>query len=266
MLFSTVSYGYAQHAPRVMSWWAVAFPQAGHKIRPGIENEAARLYEMIPAREEKDFHTRIDGIRSYIYEHSVHLIDKEFYSYWHDIAHLMKRIRLHALDPEQNRPPHTECTTRAALMYWILKQAGIRSRIIVVYAGDDITDSHAFLEVYNPESEKWEIQDPDYNIYWALADSGARASTEDLLSHHPITENFQICKSVSECADDGRIRERLVQFFDVAAIVDTDQDSIQLMGNTNRIPANHVILHGMPDLAYCALFKGNCYNDIIFYN
>ena len=47
-------------------------------------------------------------------------------------------------------------------MQEILKVLGIRSRLVNLFSEN--SGSHSFLEVLNPNTNQWILEDPDYNI------------------------------------------------------------------------------------------------------
>lgn len=83
-------------------------------------------------------------------------------------------------------PPAVECSARATAMLTLLGELGIDSRLIFLYeqAGESIAQ-HTELEVFNPDSQRWEITDPTYNVYFIDANSGARSSIAQLVFAPP---------------------------------------------------------------------------------
>lgn len=244
-----------------MSWWSVAFPPSREAQEP-IRKSAAQLAAMVPLDESASFHEKVDAVRQFIQLNSVHKIDDEFYSYWGKMPLLMQLILFNA-SGSINDKPHMECSTRAAVMYHILRAMNIRARPVVAYNGDDITDSHAFLEVYNPEIDEWEIQDPDKNVFWKFKDNGTRAATEDLISK-PLEKTFLPCRSEQDCGYPETSKESLTRFFALASIIDFDAGNNPLLANPARLDMDHPFLEKENPMAYCTLFeKGACHSEII---
>ena len=74
------------------------------------------------------------------------------------------------------------CGPRAYALKWILECAGIRSRRVQVYSGTkDKIRGHRFLDVLNPDTGRWEIQDPSNDITYRRVDTGAPVTTEELV-------------------------------------------------------------------------------------
>ena len=85
-------------------------------------------------------------------------------------------------------------------MIYILDALGIRSRMVNVFTSDfDVLRSHTFLEAYNPDSGHWEIQDPDYDVYYVYKANAARVSTSQILLD-PL-DQFQIMSKYPDQVD-----------------------------------------------------------------
>jgi hypothetical protein len=79
-------------------------------------------------------------------------------------------------------PVNLTCGPRAFAMQTILEGLKIRSRIVMIFTDNfDYCASHTFLEVFNPDTASWEIQDPDYNIYYVEQKTGKRSATLSLI-------------------------------------------------------------------------------------
>jgi hypothetical protein len=81
---------------------------------------------------------------------------------------------------------------RSNLMSAVLEKLGYETRIIALFDTDDEgLRSHTFLEVRNPETGRWETQDPDFDLYWISKSSGLRVSlaeaAEDLSKQNLAT-------------------------------------------------------------------------------
>lgn len=251
----------AAPAKAQMSWWSVAFPQSREAQEP-IRQSAAQLAAMIPLDENASFHEKIDAVRKFIQSNSIHKIDEEFYSYWGKMPLLMQLILFNASGSLDDKP-HMECASRSAVMYHILQTMNIKARPVVGYNGDDIADSHTFLEVYNPETGEWEIQDPDKNIFWTFKDSGTRAATKDLIGK-PLEDTFLPCRSEQDCGYPETNKKSLTRFFALASIIDFKAGKNPLLANPARLDMDHPFLKKENPMAYCTLFpEGACHNKII---
>jgi hypothetical protein len=155
--------------------------------------EIRKLIESVNLPPQARFHEKLDAVRSFVNDHSQHKIDKFFYiirsgRFPYSFA---DGLIAHANDPSSERI-HMECASRASVMGDILTQLGYQARNIAIYntAHKIPLASHSFLEVLNPETNKWETQDPDYDIYWR------RVSTHERVS---MVETSQSLTDVEPC-------------------------------------------------------------------
>lgn len=118
-----------------------------------------------------------DAVRGFVNDHSQHAIDAEFYADWPYPHLLAEKVVAHA-EGTRTEPAHMECSTRSALTAGILNELGHTTRRIDVYDAG-VLNSHTFLEVLNPETRRWETQDPDYDVAWRKTDGGERVSITD---------------------------------------------------------------------------------------
>jgi hypothetical protein len=82
----------------------------------------------------------------------------------------------------QGEKPYLWCDGRATAFMTLLREMGIDSRLIFLY-GDNATQiqEHTVLEVFNPDTQRWEVQDAFNNLYYVDTDTQARASIERLV-------------------------------------------------------------------------------------
>lgn len=243
------------------SWWSAAFPQTPEKQTLFLDS-AKQLHALLNIKEDATFHEKTDAARLLVQNNSIHKIDKEFYSYWGNIPLLMQLILFNASQTIDDKP-HMECASRTAVLYHLLKTMNIRARPVVVYTGNDIQNSHTYLEVYNPQTEQWEIQDPDKNMYWKFRETGARASTKDLMTH-PVKETFLPCHTPEDCAYNPKNEQKIIALFSLAALIDFEAGRNPLLANPDRFDMDHPFLKKENPMAYCTLFpQGACHSEII---
>jgi hypothetical protein len=82
----------------------------------------------------------------------------------------------------QGDKPSLWCDGRATAFMTLLREMGIDSRLIFYY-GDNTSQiqEHTMLEVFNPDTQTWEVQDALYNLYYLDAETQQRASVERLV-------------------------------------------------------------------------------------
>lgn len=117
----------------------------------------------------------LDRVRSFVFTHSVH---DETAEKREDPA-----IAIWNHHEGKNSPPVLKCGSRARVMKELLDRLDIRNRIVHIFTDERvIVSSHTFLEAYNDDFQSWEIQDPDYDIYYIRNDeSRQRLSVIDLI-------------------------------------------------------------------------------------
>ncbi len=75
------------------------------------------------------------------------------------------------------------CDHRANVMFVFLQYVGIESRLVHIFssrAWPELND-HSCLEVLNPDTGRWEIQDPYHDIYYVQARTGRRVGVLELV-------------------------------------------------------------------------------------
>lgn len=78
--------------------------------------------------------------------------------------------------------PQLQCDGRSTAMLTILKELGIESRLIFLYKSDPgWLSEHTVLEVFNPDTQYWQVHDLSIDIYYAAVESGIRVDAESML-------------------------------------------------------------------------------------
>lgn len=94
----------------------------------------------------------------------------------------------------KQKPAELLCSSRANAMSGLLETVGIESRQVHLFSQHN--GSHTFLEVKDPESGTWSIQDPDYNLIWQDTQTGKRLDLAGLISL-PVEQ-------ITPCQRDGK--------------------------------------------------------------
>jgi hypothetical protein len=115
---------------------------------------------------------QIKAIRNWVNINSTHKIDDEHDQYAFQIHKVLKKLMQYHIT--KKNPPHLSCGPRSYAMKALLELVGIRSRIIDIF---QITvkqiNSHTLIEVYCSDTKSWVLQDPDFNVEYALATAKA---------------------------------------------------------------------------------------------
>jgi hypothetical protein len=178
------------------------------------ETVARAIVAEISLPADIEFHAKIDRVRTFIGEHSSSKMDEIFYSMWNDPERLAEALLSHARG-ETTELARMECSRRTSLMAMLLRQIGIETRRLDIYDAETLT-SHTFLDVFNPESQVWETQDPLYDLYWRDKATGARVTvvirSDDLDSIEPC--------DARRCGwESGRIKaSKITKFLDFIVV------------------------------------------------
>lgn len=199
-----------------------------------VDEGAARIVAMAGIEAAMPLDEQVDRLRTFVTRNSIHKIDAEFYSYWHDLPQVIDRMIAFAdgLGP----PPHLECASRTELMEAVLTRLGHDTRGVAIFENAAGFPSHTFLEVFDRTNGRWHVQDPDYDLYWQHVASGQRASIFDLVAL-PFSEvvpcNGTGCGWTLKSWE-GNNAVRLQTYLGLASVVDRDRDMRPLLVNTSR--------------------------------
>lgn len=247
---------------------------AGFAVEEGLDlwekrqNQAA--YEAIlpytKAQETKDFDAQMDRLRSFINTHSIHKIDALFKSYWRDSREIARRTLAYAKGETRDKP-HLECSTRSGMMGAFVKALGYRTRPVVVYGVQDgLLLSHTFLEIKNPETGEWQVQDPDLDLYYIVKASGKRAAITDLIRLD--VGALKPCNSSGACGWDIKSPEdfpatKMHKYMGLASVNDYQVDKRPLINNPSRFDLEKPVTYQKTQRPYCEHLEKNCRGDIL---
>ncbi len=228
--------------------------------------ELDKAITVVGLDQDLPFHQRIDRIRDFVNTNSIHKIDDEFWSYRNDDALVVSRL----IDRYLGRgdPPHLECSGRSGVMGKIIRRIGMDVRSVSIYQHRQSVGfrSHTFLEVFNGQTSRWEIADPEYDLYYVDRITGARASTQDLLTR-PLDE-FIPCSESGRCgwhitSSDGAKAGNLSDYFGLAAVKHNGKRL--LMVNNQRFDLEKPVEVDGEQIAYCDYISKNCRGEIILF-
>lgn len=150
--------------------------------------QIAEILDLSGARNIKNWRTQVDFLRGHVHDNSVHMIDEAFYKLWRDQT-LIAGAVLSYIKKKNPEPPHLECSTRSGLLSSLYKALGYKTRAVQIWKNNGDFSSHVYLEIQNPQTGAWEIQDPDHNVTWKNRRTGKRVPTSALIAdfkaHHP---------------------------------------------------------------------------------
>ncbi len=117
-----------------------------------------------------------DRLRAFVNDNGKQAIDAEYYVTNATRSRLFEAFLQTVKGQRNENPVHVDCFARTRIMAMMLEHLGFKTRRIDIYSTSLDLQSHTFLDVFNPESGRWETQHPAYDIYWTDAATGFRVS------------------------------------------------------------------------------------------
>jgi hypothetical protein len=218
---------------------------------------AERVISLIGIADSEHFHEKTDAIRKFVHRSSVHRIDDELYEYLHDSDRILAMLEASHLGKEEQ--PHLECWTRSNAMIRLAHSIGVRSRQVIVYRPIDGYLSHTLLEVHNPETDTWEIQDPEYDMFYVDPGKTTRASITDLVMS-PF-DAFMPCSDENTCGWDISSKEQhdpkvLYDYFGLATFA--DGETAIVLVNDDRFPFSESFMLDGRRIKFCEIRPALC--------
>lgn len=204
-----------------------------------------------------DFHQQMDKVRIFINDNSIHKIDQAFWANHGNTAALAGGMLAHA-KRLSTEPVHMECSTRSNLMTRILGALGYETRIIAIFNSRTNLQSHSFLEVMNPETGRWETQDPDYDIYWRSKTSEERISLADTADAIGEIEpcGRERC-GWDHVSREGIRAEKLIDYLDIVSIA-AKQKAVRYALYTSRADLSATYSKGPKRGTFCQVEAKRC--------
>lgn len=150
------------------------------------ENKAvpylSEVAEDIQKRQPGDTHELILATRKYVREAFVVKYDDWYRDHHYDLPTIMQTIYGHHRDPANNPLAHLDCQPACRTVACILHYLGLQTRLISFLSDEyDNVRSHACLEVYNPDTESWELHDVLYDLHFIEPQTGRVLTALDLV-------------------------------------------------------------------------------------
>lgn len=170
-----------------------------HEEQAAIIKEVSAIKDQLALECVEGFYAQVDEVRGFIQQYSKHQVSGEFQNLWREPAKHYAAF-LDVVENRREKPVAMECSTRSGLMSKLLQALGYETRIVDVYSMQKDFRAHTFLEVLNPETKKWEIADPDINIYWFDSTTQERVGISELVANG--VENYVPCSNPYRCGWD----------------------------------------------------------------
>ena len=224
------------------------------KMADGYVEEMISLMDLTVT---PDFHQRVDKVRTFINDNSVHKIDRAFRDNQGNAAAFAAGVLAHAKRLSLE-PVHMECSTRSNLMARLLEALGYKTRIVAIFDSRTNLKSHSFLEVMNPETKRWETQDPDYDIYWRSKESKGRLSLADSAE---AVQDIEPCGRDScgweHVSREGIRADKLRGYLDIVSITDKRRD-IRYALYTSRADLDTIYTKSGKEGTFCEVEAKRC--------
>jgi len=226
-----------------------------------IKQKHVEIATYIALPEEASFHEKTDHIREFIAAHSEINVNDEFYSIWRDYDKVLDTF-LAGIKKERKSFVPVECSVRTTIIQDMYKHYGFDVRSIIVY---DITTpsmiSHVAMDVFNPETRKWETHDGLVNIYWRHKHTQQRATFMDMIGNE---EDHEPCNS-QRCGWDiispeGEKAADTKRYFYIASAVDKKRNIRQSVYDSDKMSADTQITLNGKTGTFCQLIEKNCRN------
>lgn len=174
-----------------------------------------KIIEAINKSQPKSKTELIDRARKFVYENSIKEIDSEHQKYAWNRTYVLERLYLASVS-KGDRRPHLSCGPRALAMGAVLGGAGFQTRIIHLLSDNfPSVKTHILLEVFSPDTQKWEIHDPDSDSYFINKETRERASIAEMILDEET--NFIV---VSDRVEEKGWQEKIVGNYFEAAVYD----------------------------------------------
>lgn len=232
-----------------------------HKEEKKINVLVQEIIAHVNIPQEASFHQKIDHIRAYIIAHSELNMNDEFYSIWRSHEKILSTF-LAGIKKERDTFVPLECATRTGIMQDIAKNLGYDVRTSYAYNGlNSKLEGHVLIDLLNPETGKWESQDPRFDLYWINKTTKERASFVDIVGQTDIFEpcNAQKC-GWDIISSENEVAERLRDYTSIVTTVDKKNKIRKTTFDANQIPADKQFTLNNQKGTYCDLIEKNCRN------
>ena len=226
-----------------------------------LDGKLQTIVNLLALSEQARSHERFDTVRQFIHLNSRHGDNAEFRKLLGN-NDLMAEEMISYATGQRPEPIHLLCGARSQLMSAILEKLGYETRIVNLFDTHDAgLRSHTFLEVKNPETGRWETQDPDYDIHWTDNRSGARISLSEAGEDLSILEP---CHRDGVCGwdledDESKKPSRLRDYLDIICVTHKVKGE-RLCLFTTRAKADRLFSLKGNRGRFCDLMPNRCTN------
>lgn len=132
-------------------------------IDPLPKDQMSETATFIAAHNFDSIQELIDFTREWMYANTK--LGDELDDYLPDYSDAAQKMFNHFMG--SGEAPQMWCNGISTTMHSVLKELGIDSRLVFLYGEvPGWISQHTVLEVFNPETQTWQVQDPTYNRYF----------------------------------------------------------------------------------------------------
>jgi hypothetical protein len=122
----------------------------------------------------------VDHVMMLANRYTVPLMDDWHDRNWNNRDVVLTRL-CRAIEGDDAARPHSSCGPRCMIMAWVLQFYGIASRQVAILSSNyPRLVGHQQIEVLNPDSGRWELYDPTWDVHFLDEKSGLRVSALDM--------------------------------------------------------------------------------------
>ena len=177
-------------------------------------NYFSLVAELIRDRSEVEGLGLPDAAREFLRENTSHAQGAWWAAHGNDYGYIAEQVYKTAIGAPSAEAVQLLCGNMVNLFSGVCGALGLESRSIWVYSDSQgFFQGHTFLEVYNPSSGKWEIQDADYNVYYLDIRSGERVGVKDMMLASDVDHFIPQNSSMTGWSETGAEGLRLANLF-----------------------------------------------------
>jgi hypothetical protein len=256
-IFRRILVGVAVSAVLGGAVWLAAGWFYQQRMTARTDAHVREIISMLDLKAMPAFHRRLDKVRTFINDNSMHKTDEAFRANHGNAAAFAAGVIAHA-KRATSQPIHMECSTRTNLTGLVLQALGYETRVVAIFNSRSNLKSHSFLEVMNPETGRWETQDADYDIYWRSRASGERISLADAAE---AVDEIEPC-GLNGCVWDHTSREgirseKLKRYLDIISIT-AGQKTVRYSLHTSRADLTTTYRKGAKQGMFCEVEAKRC--------
>ena len=156
----------------------------------------------------------VDAAREFLRENTTHAQGAWWAAHGNDYGYISEQVYKTAVGDTSAETVELLCGNMVNLFSGVCGALGLQSRSIWAYSDSQgFFQGHTFLEVYNPSTDKWEIQDADYNVYYLDIRSGERVGVKDMMLASDIDHFIPQNATATGWTDTGAEGLRLANLF-----------------------------------------------------